>query len=326
MAPALQRATQGFTAVAVAATLVTVGTAAYERRNPPPPPAYTATGTQAVPRPFTAPSLPATPPPGPSPTGDPGGTPLPANVHRAYLNAEAAVARSQPACRLRWQVLAGIGQVESGQAHGGALAPDGTTLEPIVGPVLDGSHGFAAVPDTDRGRLDGDSRWDRAVGPLQFLPATWATWGTDGNGDGTASPHNMYDAALTAGRYLCAGDRDLSDPRQLRAAILSYNRSDAYADTVLQWIDRYSGVPAPAPTGGPPSPPTPSTPPPPSPSSPAGQPPARRPDDPHRPSRTPSSPSTGSSPSPTGSPTTSPSPSPSPSATETGTGTGRGTA
>ncbi|MFJ6727294.1 lytic transglycosylase domain-containing protein [Streptomyces sp. NPDC091281] len=282
MADALQRATQGFAAVAVAATLVTVGTVVYERRAP--DPTLDTTGTQYLPRPYDTAAPPAPgPAPSPSLTADASravtatGVTLPATAYRAYVGAESRLARSRPSCGLRWPVLAGIGQVESGQAHDGALTASGDTVTPIVGPALDGD-GVAEVPDTDGGRLDGDPRWDRAVGPLQFIPGTWAVWGTDGNGDATASPHNIYDAALSAGNYLCAGNRDLSDRRQLRTAILTYNRSGQYADTVLAWTDYLAGTPTPAPT------PTPTTSP---------------------------SPTASPSPSPSPSPSTTPSPSPS---------------
>ncbi|MFI8221234.1 lytic transglycosylase domain-containing protein [Streptomyces sp. NPDC085932] len=248
MAAPMQRATQGFTAVAVAATLVTVGAGVYESRRPAEVTEVAAEGLQDLPRPFSPPPVP-TPSPPATPVSEtvlPTGLMLPSTVHRAYLNTESRLARAQPACRLDWAVPAGIGQVESGHARGGALDADGTTVDPIIGPALDG-NGFAAIPDSDDGRLDADTQWDRAVGPMQFIPTTWAVWGADGNDDAVVNPHNMYDAALSAGRYLCAGDRDLSDPRQLRAALLSYNRSDTYADTVLAWIGRYRGTPPPAP-------------------------------------------------------------------------------
>ncbi|MFJ4966467.1 lytic transglycosylase domain-containing protein [Streptomyces sp. NPDC088729] len=248
MAAALQRATQGFAAVAVAATVVTVGATVYESRQPVPPPTPTAVaqGMQSLPRPFVTPpgSVPGPGAPDLSRTELPGGATLPAAVLRAYRNAEVRLAQALPGCRLTWPVLAGIGQVESGQARGGALAADGTTVQPIIGPALNGK-GFAPIRDTDAGRLDGDTRWDRAVGPMQFIPSTWAVWGTDGNDDRSASPHNMYDAALTAGRYLCAGGRNLSEAGDLRKALLSYNQSGAYADTVLGWIARYAGMPGP---------------------------------------------------------------------------------
>ncbi|MEU9353230.1 lytic murein transglycosylase [Streptomyces griseoloalbus] len=162
------------------------------------------------------------------------GAALPASVFAAYRNAEAELARTAPGCRLRWQLLAAIGQVESGQARGGRVTADGTTVTPIRGPRLDGIA-FALIRDTDGGAYDGDAVYDRAVGPMQFIPSTWARWGADGNGDGRRDPHNVFDAALAAGRYLCAGGRDLSDPAQLDRAILGYNHSTAYLRTVRAW-------------------------------------------------------------------------------------------
>lgn len=163
---------------------------------------------------------------------------LPASVFAAYRRAEEELARSAPRCRLRWQLLAAIGQVESGQARGGRVTGDGTTVTPVLGPRLTGGA-FAIVADTDGGAYDGDAVYDRAVGPMQFLPSTWARWGADGNGDGRTDPDNVYDAALAAGRYLCAGGRDLSNPADLDRAILGYNHSDAYLRTVKAWYAYY---------------------------------------------------------------------------------------
>ncbi|NUP16798.1 MAG: hypothetical protein HOZ81_11970 [Streptomyces sp.] len=162
------------------------------------------------------------------------GAPLPASVFAAYRRAEERLAREAPGCRLRWQLLAAIGQVESGQARGGRVTSDGTTVTPILGPRLDGVA-FARIRDTDGGVHDGDAVYDRAVGPMQFIPSTWARWGADGNGDGRADPNNVHDAALAAGRYLCAGGRDLSLPAELDRAILGYNQSAAYLRTVRAW-------------------------------------------------------------------------------------------
>ncbi|MEV0170118.1 lytic murein transglycosylase [Streptomyces sp. NPDC050803] len=160
---------------------------------------------------------------------------VPASVFAAYRGAEARLAGSAPGCRLRWQLLAAIGQVESGQAGGGRVDAQGRTLTPIRGPRLDGVR-FALIRDTDSGAYDGDTAYDRAVGPMQFIPSTWASWGADGNGDGRSDPHNVYDAALAAGRYLCAGGRDLSVPGDLDAAILGYNHSRVYLRTVRAWF------------------------------------------------------------------------------------------
>lgn len=207
-------------------------------------------------------------PNGPGSVG-PGGAGIPATVLAAYKKAEAALARSHPGCHLPWQLLAAIGQVESGQARGGNVDADGTTLSPILGPQLNGV-GFANISDTDNGAYDGDSTHDRAVGPMQFIPSTWATWGSDGNGDGKDDPNNVYDATLAAGRYLCAGGRDLSNARDLDRAILGYNHSQEYLRTVRSWFEYFktghravpdnptgtgggsdspSGTPKPGPTG-----------------------------------------------------------------------------
>ncbi|MFJ6440486.1 lytic murein transglycosylase [Streptomyces sp. NPDC091649] len=163
---------------------------------------------------------------------------IPATVLAAYRRAERAVGRSDPGCGLPWQLLAAIGKVESGQASGGRVDARGTTLTPILGPALDG-RGFALIRDTDDGAYDGDRSYDRAVGPMQFIPSTWAAWGADGNGDGRRDPNNIHDAALAAGHYLCAGSRDLTRRADLDRAILSYNRSDTYLRTVLSWLEFY---------------------------------------------------------------------------------------
>ncbi|MGY0062665.1 lytic transglycosylase domain-containing protein [Streptomyces sp. LZ34] len=163
---------------------------------------------------------------------------IPATVLDAYKKAEAALKDSKPGCNLPWQLLAAIGKVESGQARGGRVDADGTTYTPILGPVLNG-NGFARITDTDGGAYDGDTTHDRAVGPMQFIPSTWATWGRDGNGDGAKNPNNVYDAALAAGAYLCAGGRDLSVKADLDRAILGYNHSQEYLATVLSWFEYY---------------------------------------------------------------------------------------
>ncbi|WP_328628221.1 lytic transglycosylase domain-containing protein [Streptomyces sp. NBC_00353] len=163
---------------------------------------------------------------------------IPASVLAAYKKAQQSIASSDAACRLPWQLLAAIGKVESGQARGGRVDANGTTFSPILGPVLNG-QGFAMIKDTDNGAYDGDSTHDRAVGPMQFIPSTWATWGQDGNDDGRKDPNNIYDAALAAGHYLCAGSRDLAIAADLDRAVLSYNHSNEYLRTVRSWFDYY---------------------------------------------------------------------------------------
>ncbi|MGW0993764.1 lytic transglycosylase domain-containing protein [Streptomyces sp. NPDC002523] len=186
--------------------------------------------------------------PNPSPSSSPAaGTPvtegpaeagIPATVLDAYKKAEAELRTSKPGCNLPWQLLAAIGKVESGQARGGRVTADGTTLTPILGPQLDG-NGFALIRDTDHGAYDGNSQYDQAVGPMQFIPSTWAWAGRDGNADGKADPNNVYDAALAAGHYLCRYDWNLSQDADLHRAILSYNNSQDYLNLVLSWMEYY---------------------------------------------------------------------------------------
>ncbi|MEU8671211.1 lytic murein transglycosylase [Streptomyces anulatus] len=163
---------------------------------------------------------------------------IPASILAAYKQAEQTVATTDPSCRLPWQLLAAIGKVESGQARGGRVDANGTTTSPILGPALNG-QGFALIKDTDGGAYDSDAVHDRAVGPMQFIPSTWASWGQDANGDGRKDPNNIYDAALAAGRYLCANDRDLAIAADLDKAVLSYNRSTEYLRTVRSWFSYY---------------------------------------------------------------------------------------
>lgn len=180
----------------------------------------------------------------PTPTGgtgtgiDTGGTGLPGTVLDAYRRAQLAIATSDQGCKLPWELLAAIGQVESGQADGGAVDAKGTTYKPILGPVLNGA-GFANISDTDGGTYDGDTVHDRAVGPMQFIPSTWASWGADGNADGVKDPNNIYDAALAAGHYLCADNRDLSVSADIDRAILGYNHSQEYLHTVRAWFQHF---------------------------------------------------------------------------------------
>jgi membrane-bound lytic murein transglycosylase B len=161
----------------------------------------------------------------------------------AYRRAAATLAVSDAACRLPWQLLAAIGRVESdnGQFGGATLLPDGYGTRPIYGIPLDGRDGVALIRDTDGGRLDGDPNFDRAVGPMQFIPSTWAEYGVDGNNDGKKDPNNIFDAALAAADYLCAGGGDLANPAQETAAVLSYNDADEYARVVLTLAASYEG-------------------------------------------------------------------------------------
>ncbi|MDO5627461.1 MAG: lytic transglycosylase domain-containing protein [Mobilicoccus sp.] len=188
---------------------------------------------------------------------------IPPTMLAAYRQAESALAQSSPSCNLPWWLLAGIGHVESGHAAGGNVDESGRTLGDIYGVVLDGTTpDTAVVLDTDGGEIDGDDTYDRAVGPMQFLPSTWQLFGTDGNDDGIVDPHNIYDATRSAGEYLCSFGGDLSTGEAMRAAVLGYNPSDQYVQDVIAAGEAYRDGRTPPPLWTPPTVPPGSPPPP----------------------------------------------------------------
>jgi len=151
---------------------------------------------------------------------------------RAYGRAQLSVRASNPACRVTWTTLAAIGWVEThnGTYGGSVVGADGVVRPTIVGPALDGAGGRALVRSTDGGALDGDRVYDRAVGPMQFIPTTWRSYGR-------GNPSDFDAAAAAAARYLCAVD-DAASSSGWRRAVLAYNRSDAYVGDVYaaaQW-------------------------------------------------------------------------------------------
>jgi membrane-bound lytic murein transglycosylase B len=171
-------------------------------------------------------------------------TGIPRRVLAAYIYAAATEDRLSPTCGLSWQVLAGIGFIESGHAHsGGSKNPNwsGIADPPIYGPLLDGQNGIALITDSDQGALDGNATYDRAVGPMQFLPSTWREYEVGASGHSAPNPQNIDDATLSAARYLCATGPDLRTPDGLIAAVYSYNHSFDYVTAVLSVAIRYAG-------------------------------------------------------------------------------------
>lgn len=152
----------------------------------------------------------------------------------AYWKA-AGAARREDRCAVEWWAIAAVARVEGrhGSYGGATLEASGATSPPIIGIPLDGTNGTRIIADTDQGRLDGDPAFDRAVGPMQFIPSTWARAGLDGNDDGDIDPHNLYDATRSAAGYLCRASVDLVSDEGLRRGLFSYNQSVAYGDEVL---------------------------------------------------------------------------------------------
>jgi hypothetical protein len=166
---------------------------------------------------------------------------IPVVATQAYGYAELVLGRTMPGCHLSWTTLAAIAYVESDHGHfqNSVLGADGTVSPPIYGLPLNGQGGRQMIADTDHGVIDGDSTYDRAVGPLQFIPSTWEKYKVDADNSGVADPQNINDASLTAGIYLCQGGRDLSKPDAWHAAIFSYNAVQPYADKVFATANEY---------------------------------------------------------------------------------------
>jgi membrane-bound lytic murein transglycosylase B len=163
---------------------------------------------------------------------------IPSMALAAYRNAEQKMTTSNPDCGISWNLLAGIGRIESGHANGGATDARGTAVQPIYGPALDGT-----LPGNEvilQSSVGGQVNYARAMGPMQFLPDTWARYASDGDGDGVADSQNLYDSTLAAARYLCSGGLNLRDQSQVMAAILRYNNSMPYARNVIGWAAAYA--------------------------------------------------------------------------------------
>ncbi len=167
---------------------------------------------------------------------------IPTLALKAYSRAQQVMAQVDQACNLPWTLVAAIGRVESnhGRFGGNALNSQGVSVPGIFGPRLDGVS-TARITDTDAGAFDGDGAFDRAVGPMQFIPGTWRSMGVDGDGDGVRNPQDIDDAAMSTAVYLCSGKTDLSKASDLNSAVLRYNHSQQYADLVISIAKAYAG-------------------------------------------------------------------------------------
>lgn len=103
---------------------------------------------------------------------------------------------------LSWTVLAGVGHVETRHGRDTAVSSAG------------------------------------AMGPMQFMPATWLQYGADASGDGTADIYDPVDAVHSAARMLCANGA--AQPGGLRGALWAYNHASWYVDMVLAAADLYA--------------------------------------------------------------------------------------
>ena len=175
--------------------------------------------TTSAPTPKPVPTLAATPTPAPSGTPEPlaaqvvletpiaeladpawvarvaaaGG--IPERAMAAYAGAALRLAVTHPGCGIGWNTIAAIGYVESehGTLTGARIGPDGVARPTILGIPLNGDG--RRDPRHRRRPPDGDTTWDRAVGPMQFIPSSWALLGQDGDGDGVKDVNQIDDAA-----------------------------------------------------------------------------------------------------------------------------------
>lgn len=149
---------------------------------------------------------------------------IPPIAYRAYLNAAEISG-------IDWAWIAAIGKVESDHGRYG-----GGSLDPTTGLRKPPLYGIPVRDDSDNGALDADDRKDRAVGPMQFMPATWRGGAAqDGNFDRFKDPQNIWDAALATGFYL----KQRGAPGNMDKAILGYNNSNAYLADVKSWYEKY---------------------------------------------------------------------------------------
>ena len=176
-----------------------------------------------------------------SPFVNPDSSAIPVRALEGYRRAASLVDSADPACHIDWALVAAIGKVESNHARfgGNQLDSAGVAQPGIIGIPLDGSNGTARITDTDGGLLDHDTVYDRAVGPMQFIPSTWRVAGVDADGDGVKNPEDIADAATATAVYLCSGPGDLTSPTDLHAAIMRYNASESYVALVTSIAATY---------------------------------------------------------------------------------------
>jgi len=167
---------------------------------------------------------------------------IPAPALAAYQRGAQIINSADKSCNIPWELIAAIGRVESdhGRYGGNTLTQDGVSKPGIYGIELNGKNGTAAIADTDGGQLDKDPVFDRAVGPMQFIPSTWQVVKVDADGDDQRNPQDMDDAALATAVYLCSGKDNLSNRGGQEAAVFRYNHSQDYVNLVLRIMEAYS--------------------------------------------------------------------------------------
>lgn len=126
----------------------------------------------------------------------------------------------------------------------------------------------AFPPAVIAAQIEAESGWNpTAVSPVgaqglsQFMPGTWAVWGRDANGNGSASPFDPPDAIMAQGAYDCALAQQIAhlDGDLLQLALAAYNagpgavlaaggippypETQAYVARIIQLAATYAAVP-----------------------------------------------------------------------------------
>jgi hypothetical protein len=167
---------------------------------------------------------------------------IPAPALAAYQRGAQIIDAADKSCNIGWELIAAIGRVESdhGRYGGNTLSQDGVSQPGVYGIELNGKNGTQAIADTDGGQLDQDPVYDRAVGPMQFIPSTWQVVKVDADGDGQRNPQDIDDASLATAVYLCSGKDNLATRTGQETAVYRYNHSRDYVNLVLRIMEAYS--------------------------------------------------------------------------------------
>ncbi|HMY09905.1 MAG TPA: lytic transglycosylase domain-containing protein, partial [Marmoricola sp.] len=166
---------------------------------------------------------------------------IPAPALAAYQRSAQVVSQADKRCNLPWALLAAMGRAESdhGQLGNSNIDDHGVSKPGAFGPTLNGTEGTKLVNDTDGGKLDRDSVYDRGVGAMQFVPATWKLVKVDGDSDGKADPQNVNDAAMGAAMYLCSGGQNLATRSAKEASLFRFHPDRNYVNLVLRLMEAY---------------------------------------------------------------------------------------
>jgi hypothetical protein len=123
------------------------------------------------------------------------------------------MATADPGCGLSWNLLAGIGRLESTRAN----------TEP------------SAVQAVSA----------RTPAPKKVPSASWLRFAADGDGDGRSDPRNPFDATLATAKHLCSSGMNFRNQAQALTALMRYNDSMPFAQNVLGWAAAYATGTAP---------------------------------------------------------------------------------